>query len=78
MTKYFCDICGEPASDKASTKSLEVKTKVKVQCDPNAVIYLNLNIGFQNHSTGFGGPPDLCKKCLHDLCVRLEKNIKSL
>ena len=64
MEKRFCDICGEEA------KRAEGITHVvpeRVKCDKSAHVTARVSFGFQNHSTGFGGPPDLCFSCIHKI-----------
>ncbi len=62
MTKRLCDLCGKPADKELVGVSLSYKQKVL--SDKTARIMVRINLGFMNHSTGFGGPPDLCKPCL--------------
>lgn len=72
MKKAFCDICGEPASEMQLNYSLDYDLNdVKLLSDDKAKVYISANFRFKNHSTGFGGPPDLCNKCIDKLLFNL-------
>jgi hypothetical protein len=60
MEKRFCDICDKPAV-KRTTRHIVLQDKVL--CDKSAKIQGIFNLSFKGHSTGFGGPPDLCEGC---------------
>lgn len=71
MTKYFCDLCEAPVDGKPK---LDVESGRKVLSDETARIHVNVNIGFHLHSSGFGGPPDLCNVCLRALLDLMKGN----
>lgn len=84
MHKRFCDICdtlipngrihtvevdreiGEPYRSYAGSSLFEKLVTQKIHAK---VIFT-----ISNHPTGFGGPPDLCDKCVHDFLVTLEES----
>ena len=41
-------------------------------------VRLSAQFGFQNHSMGFGGPPDLCKECILSLMSELNEKAETL
>ena len=61
MIKKICDLCGKPAT---APSTIDHTLDDQVLCDSGAKIRLMLHISFVGHSTGFGGPPDLCGGCL--------------
>jgi len=84
MTKKFCDLCEAPAEDNNAKLETETKwgkpylgvdsgspTNSMKQC----VITTSLRFGFRLHSSGFGGPPDLCKPCMKKLAQKLVDQI---
>jgi hypothetical protein len=66
-TKRFCDICDEPAVDER--QDVYYRAASKVLSDRSAKIAVRISFSFEDHSTGFGGPPDLCKNCRANLIV---------
>ncbi len=60
MKKYFCDICGKEA-ERAET--IEYTNHKGLECDSKAKVHICIHVSFKEHSTGFGGPPDLCWYC---------------
>lgn len=74
MNKRFCDMCGKPA---ANIKKLETFHRH----DPDGrnadgepaptLIMTSVHFSFRNHRTGFGGPPDLCRRCITGLCKEI-------
>lgn len=85
MKKIFCDICESPADDKLEAEIVRpigkeyvgIRNGIKnsLQCQVVARVVFT----FRDHPSGFGGPPDLCRKCagllLNDLRVRFEDGI---
>ena len=63
MTEHFCDICGKPTKGFERIGTISQTTKHTVKCDSKAKIEVRLSFGFIGHSTGYGGPPDLCSEC---------------
>ena len=67
MNKKVCDICGKDAAlngkDSSTYNSAEIQTGHDLICDNKARIKLYLSTAFVHHSTGYGGPPDLCPDC---------------
>ena len=63
MTKRFCDMCGKPAKETSRLEHQRTPNPRPEGSDKTARIEVRINFGFITHSTGFGGPPDLCKKC---------------
>lgn len=82
MTKRFCDICEKPAIehfDPAYYLPIEEWTSWKNpvnQTKEQCAIKVKAYFGFENHKTGFGGPPDLCLQCMLDLVEGLMIIIK--
>lgn len=62
MKKVFCDICGEPAKEGSKGRK-NVILEDTVLCDDKAKLTGTFVVSFKKHSTGFGGPPDLCLHC---------------
>lgn len=75
MTKNFCDLCGEPATGKEIV-GISMPFPKEVLSDKKARVQIRFSLGFQNHSTGFGGPPDVCESCLIDLVNALKKKVE--
>jgi len=80
MNKPFCDICESPADSKPGVKSsimfgrkhLSPHTDTKlVKTEAVATVHF----GFQNHESGYGGPPDLCTKCRRELVKKLLESL---
>lgn len=69
MKKLFCDICGEPADDQcwAETAVLFGDPYERDGKAEQCTISARLVISFKNHKQGYGGPPDLCLKCVKHL-----------
>ena len=61
VQKSFCDICGKPAS--RIQEYFRVTVADKVECDEKARIEMAVHTSFKGHSSGFGGPPDMCSDC---------------
>lgn len=61
MKKMFCDICVSPV--KNNLDKIEIIMPDKVISDKTAKVSTSLYFGFDGHSSGFGGPPDLCTRC---------------
>lgn len=83
MQKRFCDICEKPAVDNFEpsyyqpvgeewTSWKDPVNITKQQC----AIKMRAVFGFDNHKSGFGGPPDLCLQCMLDLVEGLTIIIK--
>jgi len=64
--RNFCDICGEPAEVGVTSAGSIIAHSM----DGNSFV-VRTSCGFSNHPTGFGGPPDLCRKCFYGLLVKL-------
>jgi len=63
MEKLFCDMCEKPAS-RADTIDLYRSPNPRLKdFDKTAKFRVSINFGYVEHSTGFGGPPDLCREC---------------
>jgi len=67
MNKKFCDLCEKPAWKKEQKE--HVHQELKVYCDPKAKVRTAFYVGFVHHSTGYGGPADICKDCLKGLML---------
>ena len=69
MEKRFCDICEKPATQERrifrATRDITVNGK---RCQ----IVVEARFLFENHPTGYGGPPDLCRECAADLVKNLK------
>ena len=78
MKKPFCDVCGAPAFEGLERWKMRACLRVgtphrapepgstsyrEVQCQAVATT----SYTFENHPTGFGGPPDLCVNHARDL-----------
>lgn len=82
MTRNFCDICGEPAVmgspnvERKDPIGQPVTWAVGEEMAKQVSVTTHVRFGFANHPSGFGGPPDLCKKCrvrlLHDIWAMME------
>lgn len=67
MTKTFCDMCGKPAA-RANVVMFTRRPKPRPEgFDKTARIRMSLSFYYVDHSTGYGGPPDLCKRCKTEL-----------
>lgn len=67
--KTFCDFCDTLVFGRTNAeRCVPIKAYGK---DVKLRIYVNLSL--KNHPTGWGGPPDICKKCLIKL---LRENYK--
>ena len=76
MQKRFCDFCEEALSSEP--KKIELISETKVYCDDKAKVTVSLITGFHNHSTGFGGPPDLCLSCMIELIDEIKEKAITL
>ena len=76
MRKAFCDLCGKPAV--ILSVPLECTILEKVRSDKSAKIIARFIVGFTEHSTGFGGPPDLCRDCLLTVANSLVSKIRKI
>lgn len=87
MTKRFCDICGQPATEMSRiSASKEVGephnnvTQIQATSGLHSPAKVRTKIvvlacfSFERHETGFGGPPDLCQECANDLLRELVKD----
>lgn len=61
MRLTVCDTCEDRVNGEQN--NLVYVSSAPVLCDKSAKITVNLRFGFQGHSTGFCGPPDLCEGC---------------
>lgn len=79
MTKNFCDLCEKPAATRDLRRSAVAKFGRPYQphgdgqTKRQATVVVTANFSFQNHPTGFGGPPDLCEECAVALVLALAK-----
>ncbi len=75
MTKNFCDICGELADERVNREEHAVangESRLEYgldrgECRKQRKIVATVHFSFRDHERGFGGPPDLCRKCAGDL-----------
>ena len=74
MKKTFCDICGNAANDKVQSR-LSLTLADSVLCDYKASIKGVFILSFENHSTGFGGPPDLCNNCYNTMITKYKNSM---
>ena len=72
MEKRFCDLCEAPAPKRRHQNSREILAN-SVLCDEKAKITGSFILSFKGHSTGFGGPPDLCDKCYSELIMKFKE-----
>ena len=63
MKKIFCDLCEKEIGGKQSAERLEYTNNQELNCDKKAKVFISIHSSFKEHSTGFGGPPDLCWHC---------------
>ena len=74
MNRKICDMCGGDAplngTDSSTYNSEGLIMDDKLICDKSAKIRIHVGTCFVEHSTGYGGPPDLCPDCFVK-CVRL-------
>lgn len=85
MTKYFCDLCGEPAVkfDNRLEHSVEFGPKhpayrndsVQRPMERTQIVVV-ASLSFRQHETGYGGPPDLCGQCLIHLLSQLVESVR--
>jgi len=75
MQKRFCDLCEKPAD---APNKIIIEYDRTVLCDSKAKIQIRLGTGFVNHTTGFGGPPDLCLYCLRDIVGQLRQEVSQM
>jgi len=73
MEKRFCDICDAPAPNRASERKKKIVLQKNLLCDDSAEITGTFYLNFEKHSTGYGGPPDLCDKCFKNLLTKYKK-----
>lgn len=69
MKKLLCDICGKDAD--MYTSDVETVEKVDKKCDKTAYATCRVVFAFKEHSSGFGGPPDLCSGCKRMMVTKL-------
>lgn len=84
MEKRFCDICEKPAWKEADR--VEVVRSIGEEYNPlpnkyepqvkQCKVVVRAVITFRDHPTGFGGPPDLCRKCLCGLLNTLRASLE--
>lgn len=76
MTKNFCDICDTPACKPVHTMREIGELHNLYTCGggertTRTKILTTVNFCFQDHPKGYGGPPDLCKKCAVSLLAQM-------
>jgi hypothetical protein len=74
MQKTFCDLCGEPAS---RFEVIDATLQDKVLSDKSAKIVISIMARFTNHSSGYGGPPDLCNACVNQAILGICNELKA-
>lgn len=79
MTKRFCDLCQSPALDETRVEShhkFEEWQRSIPQGTEVCYIETAILFSFNQHKTGFGGPPDLCKSCRIQLIEEALRKVK--
>jgi hypothetical protein len=62
--RTFCDLCDSPVDPKQNgSPNFEYEASSRVLGDKSAKVCIRISFGYHRHSTGYGGPPDLCNKC---------------
>ena len=75
MTKLLCDNCGAECA-KLEQPQMVREPRIRFPAfDTMAKFRVAVVFTLVEHSTGFGGPPDLCKTCQHDLIDALNRRI---
>lgn len=86
MKKPFCDICGKPAMEqqwfKAAMNVGEPRTGYETEHDGSGcektrqcVAVASVQFTFEQHQTGYGGPPDLCAEHARELVKMIHDRI---
>lgn len=86
MTKRFCDLCEAPAYEDITRKEYLENIGKPYNAYKTAGgegmwqqrIEVRMNVGFVDHPTGFGGPPDLCVNCMVKLLKKLTEKVEKL
>ena len=73
MDKRFCDLCDSPVTNRDNRDNITLAKEVL--CDKKAKIVGKFILSFSGHSSGFGGPPDLCNKCRRKLLNKYKRSI---
>jgi len=81
MKKSFCDICGEPANDGIDRAYSELEIGAPygwsaAEPERQCRIVAKITFGYVDHSTSFGGPPNLCRACAVDLAAAVVAKLK--
>ena len=63
MTKFFCDMCGKECKPAKSVFYTRIPYPRQSGFNQKAKFSITISFGLVEHSTGFGGPPDLCANC---------------
>lgn len=82
MKKAFCDLCGQPAVAEIEVKGISrpfgekrmVREYPNKEYEVRTAVTVTVHFGFENHPTGYGGPPDLCVNCILGLLDELKKS----
>jgi len=74
MNKKFCDICEAPAPDQRKNNK-HIVLERNVLCDQTARIVGNFGLSFTHHTSGYGGPPDVCDECFNILINQYKNEI---
>lgn len=75
MKKYFCDLCESELGRDFSDHRAEIELDEKVLIDKSARVTARIAFSFVKHSSGYGGPPDLCKGCRKRIIMQLHNSI---
>lgn len=67
MTKRFCDMCGKECKPIKSVFYTRTPNPRQPGFDEKAKFSITISFGLVDHSTRFGGPPDLCASCQKEL-----------
>lgn len=79
-------MCGEYAPPNGTTDKTYNKESMVIfdtlLCDKKAKIRVHLHTDLTEHSSGFGGPPDLCPscflKCANELMTKIRAETRKL
>ena len=71
MKKIFCDLCGNEVMNNSD--KMTYVCDQPVLSDKKAKIQVRLTTGFVTHSSGFGGPPDLCLNCFRNIVEKIRE-----
>lgn len=75
MNQKLCDLCGRVSDSPSSITFTYDGYCGKVLCDPQAKIKVSLFTNLVEHSTGYGGCPDLCWSCMSDIIRLLDTEL---